>query len=389
MANAEQVAILKDKGKKWTEWRQENPDVAPDLSEANLAATDLSGTDLSGTDLSGANLWGADLSRAKLSRANLRGTYLSYANLSEADLSEANVAATHLSGADLSRAKLWGANLSGANLSGANLAATHLSGADLSYASLRGADLSGANLSEADLSDANLSGANLSEADLSGADLSGASLISSDLESADLTGAKVYGISAWDVNLQHAIQKSLVITPSGQPEITLDNLEVAQFIYLLLNNAKIRDVIDTITSKAVLILGCFTPERKPTLEALRDALRHHNYLPILFDFEKPANRDFTETVSTLAHLARFVIADLTDPRSIPQELTAVIRDILSVPVQPLLLGSQSEWTVFSDLARYPQVIPPFYYADDRMLLSCLEEDVIVPAEQKAREIAGK
>jgi hypothetical protein len=35
----------------------------------------------------------------------------------------------------------------------------------------------------------------------------------------------------------------------------VDNIEVVQFIYLMLNNQKIRDVIDTITSKAVLISG--------------------------------------------------------------------------------------------------------------------------------------
>ncbi len=158
---------------------------------------------------------------------------------------------------------------------------------------------------------------------------------------------------------------------------------------IYLNNDKIRNVIDTITSKAVLILGRFTPERKTTLDALRDTLRSHDYLPILFDFEKPANRDFTETVSTLAHLARFVIADLTDPRSVPQELTAIIPRLLSVPVRPLLLGSQSEWGMFSDLLRYPQVIPPLHYTNDAMLLSCLESDVIAPAEQKARELSTK
>ena len=84
---------------------------------------------------------------------------------------------------------------------------------------------------------------------------------------ADLTGCRVYGISAWDLKLDGAEQKNLIITPHGEPEITVDNLEVAQFIYLLLNNEKIRHVIDTITSKVVLILGRFTEERKAVLDA--------------------------------------------------------------------------------------------------------------------------
>jgi hypothetical protein len=52
-----------------------------------------------------------------------------------------------------------------------------------------------------------------------------------------------------------------------------------------------RDVIDTITSKAVLILGRFTDERKAVLDALREELRKRDYLPILFDFAVPALRD--------------------------------------------------------------------------------------------------
>ncbi len=65
-------------------------------------------------------------------------------------------------------------------------------------------------------------------------------------------------------------------------------------MYLLLNNQKIRDVIDTIAKKAVLILGRFTPRRKAILDVLREALRTHAYVPILFDFDKPASRDLTE-----------------------------------------------------------------------------------------------
>ena len=84
-------------------------------------------------------------------------------------------------------------------------------------------------------------------------------------------------------------QQDLVITPPGEPEVTTDDLEVAQFIYLLLHNEKLQRVIDTITSKVVLILGRFSPERKMILDALRDELRKRNYAPVVFDFEKPRN----------------------------------------------------------------------------------------------------
>ena len=52
------------------------------------------------------------------------------------------------------------------------------------------------------------------------------------------------------------------LPPAYEAPSQVDDLEVAQFIYLLLNNQNVRQVIDTITSKIVLILGRFTPERK-------------------------------------------------------------------------------------------------------------------------------
>src|SRR6266700_3448772 len=292
------------------------------------------------------------------------------------DLSFANLSGANLTRADLTRANLNVANLSLANLSLANLSDANLSGADLSDANLSGADLSFANLSEA----------NLSGADLSFANLSRATLVRTNLAQANLTDCQIYGISAWDIQLKEAKQNNLVITPEGQPTITVDNLEVAQFIYLLLNNPKIRDVIDTIAKKATLILGRFTSERKVVLDALREALRTRGYLPILFDFEKPASRDITETVSTLAHLAKFVIADITDAKSIPQELQLIVPNLPSVPVQPLILTSQHEYGMFEHFTRFPWVLPVYCYADETSLLQSLNEKVILPAEEKAREL---
>jgi uncharacterized protein YjbI with pentapeptide repeats len=397
-----------------------------DLMSANLRYANLSNAILDKTNLSGANLSNAHLSEADLSEADLTS-----ANLSEAILININLRGAHLNSADLHRADLFGAYLSWADFSDANLSGTTLFGAyfreaNLSRVNLSGADArranffwpdiralftarsdqpytqwlkstsvpSGANFSGADLSRANFSGADLSRANLSGANLretnfSRANLSGANLSGADLTGCFVYAASAWDVTLAEAIQANLVITNpenTDEPFITVDNLEVAQFIYLLLNNKRIRDVIDTITSKVVLILGRFTVERKAVLDAIREELRHRDYLPIVFDFDIPKNRDITETVSLLARLSRFVIADLTEAKSIPQELSTIIPDLPSVPVQPILLATEREYSMFEHFKRYPWVLQDYLYTSIEGLLAALTTSVIEPAEQKAKEL---
>ena len=101
-------------------------------------------------------------------------------------------------------------------------------------------------------------------------------------------------------------------------------MEVAQFIYLLLHNEKVRDAIDTIGKKGVLLLGRFTDDRIAVLERLREELRKRDFMPMVFNFDKPETKDFTETVRLLAGLSRFVIADITNPRSAPLELQATV-----------------------------------------------------------------
>jgi hypothetical protein len=319
-------------------------------------------------------------------RGDKRGIDLSNAHLRKADLSGADLHAVHLNGADLVHANLSAANLAGADLVGTNLREADLGDAMLWKADLRRADLREAYLRNANLSGADLSRANLSLADLKRADLLRATLVDTDLTGADLTHCRIYGVSAWRVKLEKAKQQNLLITEYGEPEITVDNIEVAQFIHLMLHNEKIRDVIDTITSKAVLILGRFTEERKAVLDALREELRKRNYLPILFDFAPSAARDITETISLLARMARFVVADITDPRSIPQELAEIVPHLPSVPVQPLLLEGSAEYGMFEHFKRYPWVLETYRYASSERLIASLGERVIGPAENYARSV---
>jgi len=370
----------------WNKWRRKNPAAYIDLRGATLAGMDFSGVNLSeanlhSADLSGqnfdrANLSAADLYGANLQRTHLNGADLSGAYLSEADLNIATVNKADLTCADLSWAGMLLASFDGSNLTGASLEAAYMSDASFE----------GANFTAANLHSAIIQEANLSKVDLSEANLTGVSLVDTDLSGAKLNGCRIYGISAWNLNLEGTEQTSLVITPESEPIITVDNLEVAQFVYLLLNNPKIRDVIDTIAKKAVLILGRFTPERKAILDALREELRRLDYLPILFDFDKPSSRNLTETVSTLAHLARFVIADITDAKSIPQELQRIIPYLPSLPVQPIILDSQYEYAMFRDFLDYQWVLKPYRYRNREELLASLEANVITPAIVKAQQI---
>ena len=285
---------------------------------------------------------------------------------------------------DLSRALLIDAELRGINLANANLERANLRSSTLSRANLRRANLRGA-----DLRAASLRRARLDHADLTGAVLRYTSLAEAGIEGATLTGCEIYGTSAWNLRGTPRDQSNLVIRANrNDPAVSVDDLEIAQFVYLLLHNDKIRNVIETVGKKAVLILGRFTDERKTVLEAVRELLRRRGYVAMLFDFAPSRRRDLTETIVALAHMSRFVIADLTDPRSIPQELTSIIPGLPSVPVLPVVLAAQSEYSMFEHWRRYPWVLPLFKYKDQAHLLKRLEGSLIDQAERRAKRQTG-
>jgi uncharacterized protein YjbI with pentapeptide repeats len=383
MANEEQLAILKQGVEVWNKWRMENP---------QIYAPDLIGFSHYGANLKDADFRGAKLRGAYLTRADLIGSNLVGANLTDALLSEANLSEADLNGAYLRFADLGGANLNGAHLNGANLSEADLSGANLSEADLSEADLSGANLQDANLMGANLSNAiiseaNLSEADLRKTNLAQASMVATVVEQAKITGSSIYGISVWDLAGEFEEQKDLIITREGDPVITVDNIKVAQFVYLILNNKEIRDVINILTSKSVLILGRFAiPERKAILDALRNKLREYDLLPIVFDFDRPSNKDFTETIKTLAGLSYFVIADITNPKSSPLELQATVPDY-QIPFVPIIQEGESPFAMMVDLQKkYDWVLDTLSYSSIDTLIKALKPAIIDPAIQKHNEL---
>jgi uncharacterized protein YjbI with pentapeptide repeats len=410
-----------------------------DLSGASFADSHLVGCDLSFSNLSNSNLMGADLLEANISGANLCGAVLCKARLHDADLKMADLRGCVLSGMvatefmernrDLPAEMWWifnmrqsadlrGADLRKSNLDEVDLRTTNLHGiarkglydleeapehptsANFSEASLVRANLFGENLQNMDFRKANLSGANLSNTDLSGADfreadLTNASLqrsilVETDFRQANLTGSFIYGISAWNLKLSDAKQDNLVITDYDQPEITVDNIEVGQFIYLLLHNEKIRDIIDTVGKKGVLLLGRFSGGRLAILERLRAELRERDFIPMVFNFDRPEKSDLTETVMTLAGLCRFIIADITSPRSTPLELHATVPEYM-IPFVPIIEDGEEPFAMFRDLwvKHSTWVLDPIAYGSVEELVQGLDEEIIKPALARFDELLVK
>ncbi|MEO0874479.1 MAG: pentapeptide repeat-containing protein, partial [Bacteroidota bacterium] len=397
---------LKKGRQAWNAWLESN-ELSPideiELKKRRNKFTFLEGADLKGMSLPFVDLRYFRLNNTSFRTARLLEAKLQGANLREADFFGAKLIRANFCDADLTDAKLRYARLIGAKLRGTNLIRANLIGADL-----RSADLAKAKLNSSLLYLAVLHNNNLSHADLTGANLTGVNIISTNIDGAIFDNCHVYGVSVWDSMGEAASQTDLIITDQREknPIVTVDDLEVAQFIHLMINNKKVRNVIDTITSKAVLILGRFYEERKAVLDAIRNKLQTMDYVPIIFDFEPSANRNLTETVRLLANMSKFVIADITDPSSVPQELTSIIPDLKSLPVKPILWKEKDPFSnpteevfkkpyaMFQDWVREEHVLNVFLYDDKEHMIASLQTEVVdeveawfkeTPSERIARE----
>jgi len=380
----------------WNQWRTDHKVTHPNLRDADFEDVDISHVNLLGADLSGACLINAKLS-GSLVYAVLDGADLSRAQMA-CHFEETQMVGAWAGGADFCRSRIEACNfrhahLQEANFQGCYLEDTFFDHADLTGASFYQADLWMARLRNATLDQVNFRGANLHGAKLGGAtltrcDLQRTVLVDSNIEGTTISDCDIYGISAWNLTRNAAtVQSNLRVSRHDESPLYVDDIEVAQFIHLMVNNQRIRDVIDTVSRKAVLILGRFTPERKAILDGIRDQLRKSGYVPIIFDFEKPAQRDFEETIKVLAGLSRFVIVDITKPSSSPLEINATVPDY-KIPFVPIIQIDEEEFSMFKGLqSKFHWLLPLVKYRSAEALMRHLDEYVVRPALAMEARIA--
>ncbi len=129
MANEDHLRILNQGLETWNKWREENPDVRPDLSGIDLEESNLYGAILRGalliqTNLSKSNLFKAKLRGAVLTGTNLQGCYLVDADLRDAHIYKTDLTNSDLTGALLSRTCFISSSLYGVDLKQALLQET-------------------------------------------------------------------------------------------------------------------------------------------------------------------------------------------------------------------------------------------------------------------------
>lgn len=130
----------------WNAWRRINPDIHPDLSNANLVQFRLNSADFSNTNLCDSVLNKEEIKNVVFNNADLMGVNFDRADLKGVDFSHADMGGCSLEEADLTEARLYGVYLGFSHLNGAKLTNTHLGNARIEDASLNNVDLSNANL---------------------------------------------------------------------------------------------------------------------------------------------------------------------------------------------------------------------------------------------------
>lgn len=223
------------------------------------------------------------------------------------------------------------------------------------------ADFSGTTFRNTRFNKTIMTGATFTGASFINCNLNRVNLAEADFQVREISDTVIYGLSAWDLTVgEDTKQSNLVIEKSyelysdlvghGIVPLTVDDIEIAQFVYYLSNHKKLRNTLNVLNEKGVLLLGGFRDGGLERLYRLRDWFRQRGYTAMIFDFARPDNLSLTETVVTMGGLAKFIVADLTGP-SVPHELASVLAQIKK-PV----IAYGDPYAMFPDLTDHTKVV---------------------------------
>lgn len=261
-----------------------------------------------------------------------------------------------LSGMNLSRVSIHRAFAEGLHLRDSVFEDAHFEEGDFSRADFGGATFRNTKFNKTVLTGAHFDGATFVNCNLNRVNLVGASF-----HVKEITETVVYGIAAWDLQTSDDMKQSKLVIErtyelysdliqQGKVPMMVDDIELAQFVYYLSNHKKMRDALNILNDRGVLLLGRFKDGGLERLYAMREWFQRKGYMAMIFDFARPDNLSLTETVVTMAGLSKFVIVDLSGS-SVPAELQAILSQIKK-PV----LAFGNPYALFPDLVDQTSVV---------------------------------
>src|SRR5262249_1468364 len=94
-------------------------------------------------------------------------------------------------------------------------------------------------------------------------------------------------------------------------------------------------------------------------------------------------------VALLAGMSRFIIADLTKPKSTPLEAMLIVPQIM-VPFAPVIRKGEKAFAMFDTLrAKYDWILETFEYRDSSHLLTHWKKRIIDPCEKMNDELVRR
>jgi Pentapeptide repeats (8 copies) len=273
---------------------------------------------------------------------------------------------------NLSGLMIHGAFAEGLNLRNTVFDAAHFEEGDFSRADFTGASFRSTRFNKTILTDANFDGATFVNCSLNRINLVGASF-----RVKEISETVVYGIAAWDLQTSDQMKQSKLviertydlysdIIQQGKVPLMVDDIELAQFVYYLSGHKKMRAALNILNDKGVLLLGRFKDGGLERLYSIRERLQSKGYMVMIFDFARPDNLSFTDTVVTMAGLSKFVVVDLSGS-SVPAELQSIVSQFK----KPILAFGDA-YSLFPDVANHTDVLT-IEGGDDSKLLNDLEE----------------
>jgi hypothetical protein len=354
MAHPTHLEIFHQGPEVWNQWRKENPEIHPDLSETSVYP---------------------EFARKDESTIRTKGSIASAGsehpyNFSNTDFHNSSFESAIFPGADFSNCYLYEVDMSRAGFPGANF-----TNCMIRKAYCASTDFSGAQLVDCVLNNSTFIGANF--------------------DGAKIEGCNVYGVSAWDLHItENTVQKELFLHRDNfsrsmlgphHEVVYVDDLALAQFFYFINQEDGFGKSLKKLNEKTVLLLGKFRDGGLDLLRFVGELLRERGFVPIIFDFVPNAETNLIENVTTMAGLSRYVFANL-EGGSVPAELGRISSNF-NTPIIAWIHDDKhdSVYAMFKDIISKNNV-QYFTYLDQSDLPKQLDK-VIDKAEKYLEELS--